>query len=54
MLAVNFLYNDALIVTMNIDNSRVSRIPVDSWSNVNILYGGAVDKMEDTQRQIQL
>ena len=46
--AVHFSQNDALIVTMHIDNYRVSRILVDRGSSINILYGGVLDRMEDT------
>ena len=44
-----FLHNDALIFSMHIGNCRVSKILVDAGSNVNILYGGTLDRMEDTQ-----
>ena len=46
--AVHFSQNDALTVTMHIDNYRVSRILVDRGSSINILYGGVLDRMEDT------
>jgi len=46
--AVYFLHNNALIVTMHISNCRVSKILVESESNINILYGGALDRIEDT------
>ena len=45
--AVHFSYNDALIVTMHIDKSRIL---VDSGSSINILYGGAMDIMEVLDR----
>jgi len=45
---VHFSHNDALIITLHIGNCRVSRIMVDSRSSINILYGVALDKMEDT------
>jgi len=48
--AVHFPHNDTLIVTMHLDNCRVSRILVDSESSVNILHGGALDIMEDTSK----
>ena len=44
--AVHFSHNDALIITMHIDSCRVSRIL--SGSTVNILYGSALDRTEDT------
>jgi len=34
-----FPHNDALVVTMHIGNCRVSKIPIDVGSSVNILYG---------------
>jgi len=45
---VHFSHNDTLIVTMLIDNCRVSKILVDRGSSVNVLYRGALDRMEDT------
>ena len=44
---VHFSHYDALIVTMHIGSCQVSRILVDSGSSI-ILYGRAVDKIEDT------
>jgi len=35
----HFPHNDALIITMLIDNCRVSKILVDWGSFVNVLYG---------------
>ena len=49
-LAVHFTRNDALIVNMLINNYRVSKILVDMGRSVNILYGGALDMMEDTPK----
>ena len=51
--AVHFLHNDILFVPMHIGNCRVSRILVDNESSVNILYGGALDRMEDTPEVAQ-
>jgi len=45
---VFFPHIDALVITMHIENCRVSKILVDAGSTVNILYGGALDRMEDT------
>ena len=45
---VIFPHNDILIITMHIGNCRVSKILIDVGSSVNILYGGALDRMEDT------
>ena len=39
-----------VIVTMNIDNYRVSKILVDSGNSVNVLYWSALDRMEDTPK----
>jgi len=44
----HFPHNDALIVTMIIDNCQVSKVLVDGGNSVNILYGGTLDRMEDT------
>ena len=46
---MHFPYNDTLIVTMLIGNCRVSKVLVDRGSFVNILYRGALDRMEDSQ-----
>ena len=40
--------HDALIITMHIGSCQVSRILIDSGSSVNILYGSAMDNIEDT------
>ena len=45
---VHFPHNDALIVTMLIDNCRVSKILIDGGSSVNILHGRALNQMEDS------
>ena len=45
-MAVHFSHNDALIVTMLIDNRRVFKILIDGGSSVNILYGGALNRMD--------
>jgi len=45
---VHFQHNDALVVTMHIDCCRMSKILIDGGSSVNILYGHALDRMEDT------
>ena len=51
--AVHFPHNDALNVTMHIDNYRVSKMLVDNGSSVNILHGGALDRMEDTLKMVR-
>ena len=49
-LTVHFPHNDALIIGMLISNCRVSKILIDRGSTVNILYGGTLDRMEDTPK----
>jgi len=44
---VHFSHNDVLIIIMLIGNCRVSKILVDGGKSVNILYGGALNRMED-------
>jgi len=46
--AVPFSHDDALIITMLIGNCQMSKILVDGGSSVNILFGGAINTMEDT------
>jgi len=46
--SVHFSHNGALVVTVLIDCCKVSKILVDGGSIVNILYGHALDRMEDT------
>ena len=48
VLVVHFSHNNALIGTMLIDKYRVSKTLIDGGSSVNILYGGALDSIEDT------
>ena len=43
-----FPHNDALVVTVDIRCCKVSKTLVDGGSSVNILYGHALDQMEDT------
>ena len=47
-MAMHFPHNDALIIIMTISNCHVSKVLVDNGSSINILYGGALDMMEDT------
>ena len=52
---ISFLDSDAsiiyfLIITMLISNCRVSKILVDGGSSINILYGGTLNRMEDTPK----
>ena len=51
---VHFPHKDTLIVTIHIDNYWVFRILISSGSSVNVLYRGAIDRMEDTQRCLEL
>jgi len=46
--AVQFPYNETLVVTMYIGCCRMSKILIDRGSNVNILYEHNLDRMEDT------
>ena len=45
---VHFSYNDDLVITMHLGNCQMSKILVDGGSNVYILYGSALDRMEET------
>jgi len=45
---VYFPHNNTLIVTMHKDNYQVCKILVDNGSSINILYEGALDRMEDS------
>ena len=51
---VHFSHNDALIITVLIGNCRAFKVLVKGGSFVNILYGGALDRMEDTPRTTQV
>ena len=51
--AVHFPHNDTLIITMLIGNYRVSKSLIDEVSSVNILYGGALNRMEDTPEPLE-
>ena len=46
--AIHFPHNDTLVVTMLIDNYRMSKILVDCESCINVLNGGALNRIEDT------
>ena len=48
---VHFPRNDALMVTVHIGCCKVFQILVDGASSINILYGHALDRMEDTLEQ---
>jgi len=45
---VHFSQNDTLVLTAHIGRCKVSKILVDGGSSVNILYGHALDRMENT------
>ena len=45
---VLFPHNDVLVITLLIGNCRVSKILIDAGNNINFLYEGALDRMEDT------
>jgi len=45
---VHFRHNDALVVAIHIVCYKVSKILVAEGSSVNIMYGHALDRMEDT------
>ena len=45
---VHFPHNDALVIAIQIGCCRVSKILIHGESSVNILYGHALDRMEDT------
>ena len=46
--AVHFPHNDTLVMAIHIGCYKVSKILVGGESNVNILYGHTLDRMEDT------
>jgi len=46
--AMHFPHNDALVVTIHIGCSKMLKILVDGGSSVNIMYGHALYRMEDT------
>jgi len=46
--AVHFPHNAALVMVIHIGCCKVSKILVDEGTSVNILYGHALDRMEDT------
>ena len=45
--------NDALVVTAHIECCKVSKILVDGQSSINILYGHALGRMDDTPELAQ-
>ena len=51
--AVLFPHNDVLVITLQIGNCRMSKILINVGNNINIMYGGALDRMEDTPELAQ-
>ena len=51
--AIHFPHNDTLVVAIHISCCKVSKILVDKESSVNILYGHALDRMENTPELAQ-
>jgi len=51
--SVHFSHNDALVVIVHISCCKVLKILVNGGSSVNILYGYALDRMEDTPKLAQ-
>ena len=47
---VLFPHNDAMVVAMHIGNCRVSKILVDTRRSVHILYGAALNRIENTPK----
>lgn len=43
-----FPHNDALLITIHINNCKVTRVLIDTTSSVNIIYGQTLDQMENT------
>ena len=48
---MHFSHNDALVVMVHVGCYKVSKILVNGCSSVNIFYGHALDRMEDTPKQ---
>ena len=49
--SVHFPHKDALVVTIHVGGCKVSKILVNRGNSVNILYGNALDRMENTPEQ---
>ena len=49
--SVHFPHKDALVVTIHVGGCKVSKILVNRGNSVNILYGHALDRMENTPAQ---
>ena len=50
--SMHFSHNDALVMMVHIGYCKLSKILVDGGSSINILYGHALDRMENTLEQI--
>ena len=48
-----FPHNNTLVITMHIRNYRVFKILIDAGSIINILYGGALYRLDDNSRMAQ-
>jgi hypothetical protein len=47
-VGVRFPHNDALVITIQMGNCKMARVLIDIGSSVNIIYGEALDRMEET------
>jgi len=47
-IKVRFPHNDALVITIQMGNCKMARVLIDIGNNVNILYGEALNQMEET------
>ena len=47
-IGVRFPHNDALVITIQMGNCRMARVLINIGSSVNIIYGEALNRMEET------